>query len=256
MASGPLHWVLLLSALVLGGVLGAWWQVQRQKALRRNWPRAWNLTGRPVFSAHERALYRELRLALPQHVILSKVGLLRFCQSASDADARAWYERLQALNVSFAVCTPQGLVVSVVDVAPHNERKGSRSQKMKEAALLACRVRYVRCLPGQWPQPGLMAAWVLGQSGASTAAPALGHIEQADPLHDAGHELARKLKERRAERAVRWAESSFSQDSFFAPDSRYDDATVAEAGPGTHAPGAQGLGREGGLPLRSARASG
>jgi hypothetical protein len=256
MASGPLHWVLLLSALVLGGVLGAWWQAQRQKALRRNWPRAWNLTGRPVFSAHERALYRELRLALPQHVILSKVGLLRFCQSASDADARAWYERLQALNVSFAVCTPQGLVVSVVDVVPHNDRHGSRSQKMKEAALLACRVRYLRCLPGQWPQPGLMAAWVLGQSSGPAAAPALGHIEQADPLHDAGHELARKLKERRAERAVRWAESSFSQDSFFAPDSRYDDATGPEASLGPNAADAHGLGHGEGLPLRSARASG
>ncbi len=246
MASGPLHWVLLLAALGLGVVLGVWWQTQRHKALRRNWPRTWNLTGRPVFTAHERALYRELRLALPQHVILSKVGLLRFCQSASETDARAWYERLQALNVSFAVCTPQGLVVSVVDVAPHNERKGSRSQKMKEAALLACRVRYVRCLPGQWPQPGLMAAWVLGQSNAPGATPVLGHIEAADPLHDAGHELARKLKERRAERAVRWAESSFSQDSFFAPDSRFDDATAAGVN----------LGHDDEPPLRSARASG
>jgi hypothetical protein len=231
MASGPLFWIGVLAALGVGLGLGAWLQTQRAAAKRRQWPRAWNLTGRPVFNAHERALYRELCLALPHHVVLAKVGLLRFCQAAKDADAHDWYERLQALNVSFAVCTPQGVVVSVVDMAPHPERKGSRSQKMKEATLLACHVRYVRCLPGQWPQPGLMAAWVLGPSATPGSTPALGHIEPAGPLHDAGHELARKLKQRRAERAARWAESSFSQDSFFASDSRFDDTPESDAAP-------------------------
>jgi hypothetical protein len=48
-------------------------------------------------------------------------------------------------------------------------------------------------------------------------------------LHDAGDQLARKLKERRAERATRWAESSFSQDSFFAFDTRMEGA--ANSGP-------------------------
>ena len=220
MGSGPLFWGLLLSALALGALLGAWWQAQRVQAVRRNLPRQWNLTPRPLFNAHERALYRDLRLSLPNHVILAKVGLLRFCQSASQHDAREWYERLQALNVSFAVCTPQGVVVSVVDMAAQ-DRKGSRTQKIKEAALLACRIRYVRCLPGQWPQPGLIAAWVLGQDGSNQQASM--QAEHHDRLHDAGHELARKLRERRAERAARWAESSFSQDSFFASDSRFDE---------------------------------
>jgi Protein of unknown function (DUF2726) len=216
-----LHGVLLLVALGLGVALGVAWQSQKLRNLRRNWPRQWNLTARPLFTAHERALYRDLRLALPNHVVLSKVGLLRFCQSASQRDAKDWYERLQALNVTFAVCTQQGVVVSVVDMAPHEERKGSRTQKIKEATLLACRVRYVRCMPGQWPQPGLMAAWVLGQEGMAHSQ-AMSNLDHVDPLYDAGHELARKLKQRRAERAARWAESSFSQDSFFATDSRFD----------------------------------
>ncbi|MEY4763634.1 MAG: hypothetical protein RI907_307, partial [Pseudomonadota bacterium] len=155
MATVPLFWVMLLTALLVGGGLGAFWHAQYTRAQRRHWPRQWNLTGRPVFTAHERALYRDLRHALPNHVVLAKVGVLRFCQSADQRDAREWYDRLQSLNVSFAVCTPQGVVVSVVDMVPHDERKGSRSQKVKEAALLACRVRYVRCLPGQWPQPSL-----------------------------------------------------------------------------------------------------
>jgi Protein of unknown function (DUF2726) len=228
MAFGPmLMGVLVVVALGLGVVLGAFWQSQKLRHVRRNWPRQWNLTARPLFTAHERALYRDLRTALPNHVVLSKVGLLRFCQSASQRDAKEWYERLQALNVTFAVCSPQGVVVSVVDMAPHEERKGSRTQKIKEATLLACRVRYVRCLPGQWPQSGLIAAWVLGQESVAHSQ-ALTHPDHADSLYDAGHELARKLKQRRAERAARWAESSFSQDSFFATDSRFD----ATDGPG------------------------
>ncbi len=221
MANEPWFWAWWLAALVSGGLVGAALQSQRQRAARRNWPRQWNLSARPIFNAHERALYRDLRMALPNHVILAKVGLLRFCQSAEGGNAREWYDRLQALHVTFAVCTPQGTVVSAIDMAPPQERAGSRSQKIKEATLLACRVRYVRCLTGQWPQPSLMAAWVLGQEGAAAAIPALARAADANSLHDAGNELARKLKERRAERAARWAESSFSQDSFFATDSRF-----------------------------------
>jgi len=242
MAIGPmLYWVLLVVALGLGVGLGAFWQSQRLLNLRRNWPRQWNLTARPLFTAHERALYRDLRVALPHHVVLSKVGLLRFCQSASQRDAKEWYERLQALNVTFAVCTQQGVVVSVVDMAPHEERKGSRTQKIKEATLLACRVRYVRCLPGQWPQPGLIAAWVLGQESVANSPTLSSHPDQIDPLYDAGHELARKLKQRRAERAARWAESSFSQDSFFATDSRFDETSGPGALDETHPDDAIGV---------------
>lgn len=253
MATGPLLWLVSGAALVLGVLLGAVWQSQRLHGARRSWPRQWNLAARPIFNAHERALYRDLRLALPNHVILAKVGLLRFCQSdegATGGSARDWYERLQALHVTFAVCTPAGTVVSAIDMAPPKERAGSRSQKIKEATLLACRVRYVRCLTGQWPQPSLIAAWVLGQDNAASAIPALAPATDASSLHDAGNELARKLKARRAERAARWAESSFSQDSFFAGDSRF--GTHAAPGRGPDGQDANGLDDD----LRNMRASG
>jgi hypothetical protein len=74
----------------------------------------------------------------------------------------------------------------------------------------------------------------LGQDSAAVALPALGQGQPDNnpALHDAGHELARKLKQRRAERAARWAESSFSQDSFFATDSRFDTPGSPRPGQG------------------------
>lgn len=218
MGSDPIFWGIVLSALAGGIFLGRAWQQFATRAARRRWPARWNLNARPLFSVHERALYRELRAALPHHVILAKVSLLRFCQSADASDAKAWYERLQALHVSMAVCSPNGVVVSVIDIETNPGKATRKSQKLKEAVLEACRVRYVRCLPGQWPSAHLMAGWALGPMGTSA--------EQAqfspERLHDAGDQLARKLRERRAERAARWAESSFAQDSFFAMDSRFD----------------------------------
>ena len=223
MGADPIYWGSVLCALAGGIVLGSAWHKSAVKAARRAWPKRWNLNARPLFSSHERALYRELKAALPQHVVLAKVSLLRFCLSADASDARAWYERLQALHVSLAVCTPTGAVISVIDIDSTPGKPAKRSQRLKEAVLEACRVRYLRCLPGQWPQAGLLASWALGHSAEDAP------HGTPDSLHDAGDQLARKLRQRRAERAARWAESSFSQDSFFAFDSRLDGA--ANSGP-------------------------
>ncbi|WP_290871608.1 DUF2726 domain-containing protein [Aquabacterium sp.] len=231
--------VLAVLLAMLGGVLLGWalhdW---RQRANRKEWPQRWRLNARPLFTAHERALYRELRAALPHHVIMAKVSLLRFCQAAEQKEAKPWFERLQALHVGLAVCTPNGAVISAIDIEHDLGGRGlRRSQRMKEAVLEACRVRYVRCLPGQWPPAHLLAGWALGQ-GVQT------HGEQphfrpygasedpgAEAVHDASDLLARKLRQRRAERAARWAESSFAQDSFFAFDSRLDAAANSSPAP-------------------------
>ena len=45
-------------------------------------PVDWDLLPRPVFTADERRLYRQLREALPHHVILAKLPLVRMCQPA------------------------------------------------------------------------------------------------------------------------------------------------------------------------------
>ncbi|RZI80878.1 MAG: DUF2726 domain-containing protein [Rubrivivax sp.] len=222
MQLNPLLMGLMLLAALGGWLLGVVWQ-RRRPAHQREWPRRWSLNARPIFTAEERALFKELRLALPNHVVLAKLNLLRFCQAADQFEARQWYDRLHTLHVSFAICTPSGTVVSVIDIDSPNKGSSSRSQRMKEAVLEACRVRYVRCRAGQWPHQALMAAWALGHNHPGPASAAKHTL--SDSLHDAGDEVARKLRQRRAERAARWAESSFAQDSFFAFDSRLDGSS-------------------------------
>ena len=224
MLSDPMLWGAGAAILAGGIALGRLWQHQAAEAARRRWPPKWNLNARPLFTVHERTLYRELKTALPQHVVLAKVSLLRFCQSADASDARDWYKRLQALHVSLLVCTPNGVVVAAIDIDKPSSKGPSRAQKMKEGVLEACRVRYVRCGPGQWPQARLLAGWVLGPTGDGSERRS--RNAPPDPLLNAGDQLARKLKERRAERASRWSESSFAQDSFFAFDSRLDAETT------------------------------
>ncbi len=232
MAVNPIVWGLVVLALAGGSLLGWHWRGKRDQAVRRSWPEQWNLNARTLFTVHERALYRELTLALPQHVIMAKVSLLRFCHSADERDARAWYERLHPLHVSFVICTPNGTVISAIDVEHGGKTSSSqRNLRLKEGVLEACRIRYVRCHPGQWPSTDKLATWALGQaSGSATEMPRVKPSTQ-EALSSAGHQLANKLKQRRAERQGRWSESGFTQDSFFAFDSRYDHVTAANSAP-------------------------
>lgn len=213
-------------AMCLGVALGWWSQVRHRSQVKR-WPTSFKLHARPVFSTDERLLYRELKAALPQHVVLAKVNLLRFCQSASEREARLWFERLQSANVSFAICTPNGTVVSVIDIETPNKRGSVRTQRLKEAVLETCRIRYVRCLSGHWPKPALLTTWALG--GSLEADAGVVHttnhgFSDTSPLGLARTELAQKLTRRRAERASLFQDSSFASDSFFATDGHFDMA--------------------------------
>jgi hypothetical protein len=225
------YWWWMPPVTALAGVLlGWWWRGRRDRAARRSWPARWNLQARPLFNAHERALHRDLKAALPHHLVLAKVSLLRFCQPHYPEEARVWYDRLMGLHVSMVVCHPNGSVVSVIDFEPPSGQRDSSGQKFKEAVLEACRIRYLRCRPGQWPHQALLASWALGPAAdlSTAASSAGGHPGMAgvstgqERLYDAGDQLARKLRERRAERAARWAESGFAPDSFFAFDGRGD----------------------------------
>lgn len=226
--------VLLLLALALGFAGGMGWRGSRQRQLK-DWPRDFKLNARPVFTTEERLLFRELKAALPQHVVLAKLNLLRFCQSANEHQARWWFDRLHALTVTFAICTPNGAVISVIDLDSTQRRGTERGQRLKEAVLESCRIRYIRCQAGHWPRPALLAQWALGgplaasssmAAGRTGTAPAGAPAADVSPLVAARAELAQKLHQRRAERASRFQDSGFASDSFFALDSRFDDAAA------------------------------
>ena len=137
MNSATLPWIYLACGLVLGGVAAMLWSSTRkpsQGALPEHWP----LSARPVFSATERQLLQRLREALPHHVILAKLPLVRLCQPVDATRLRHWFDLIGNVYVTFAVCTPGGRVVLALDL-DHGRPNSRRSETIKVAVLDACR---------------------------------------------------------------------------------------------------------------------
>ena len=209
-----LPWTLAtLSVALLVGAGVLWW-LNRRRMRIQPLPTEWALTARPVFTSDERRVYRQLCEALPHHIVLSKLPLVRFCQPTDPQAVRYWYGLLGSIHVSFAVCSANGRVLAAVDLG--GGRGGSRRIKqitqIKQSVLHACRVRYLRCTPDQLPSvPELQL--LVPQSAAITrgphAAPLAASSAQARDL------LAGTVAQRRRERTTQWQDSSYLQDSFF-----------------------------------------
>ncbi len=196
---------LLGLALLLGLVLVA--LRLRRRSSTPDLPTDWALTARPVFSTEEKRLYRQLRDALPHHVVLSKLPLVRFCQPTHGDQVRYWYRLLGTAHVTFAICSTSGRVLAAIDL--ESERGASpRAQQIKQSVLDACRVRYLRCghdeLPSTADIQALLPLPVLTAKMASVPLPVTQTRER----------LASTVKSRRQERANLWQDSTFA-------DSRY-----------------------------------
>ena len=218
-----LPWILasLSLALLLGAVVLSASRARAPKKVPL--PSQWTLTSRPVFSAEERRVYRQLREALPHHVLLSKLPLVRFCQPTDPNQVRYWYELLGANHVSFAICSANGRVLAAIDL--ETDRSNSRrSVEIKQAVLGACKVRYLRCTPERLPSvPELQL--LVPQIGPASRGP------QAGPaVSEARDHLASTLASKRRERTLLWADSGFLQDSFFGAEGRAEGGLVSGFG--------------------------
>jgi hypothetical protein len=211
-----LPWILasLSAALLLGA--GVLWALRQRKPRNRPLPTEWTLTARPVFSSDERRVYRQLREALPHHIVLSKLPLVRFCQPTDPQEVRFWYELLGSSNVTFAVCSANGRVLAAIDL--DNERGASRrGLQIKQSVLAACRVRYMRCPVDHLPSiPELQL--LVPNTGATSRGP-----QPAPTVNQAREHLASTVASRRRERTTLWQDSGFMQDSFFGVDGRGGD---------------------------------
>jgi hypothetical protein len=219
-----LPWVLAsLSALLFCGALLLRWQ-QRRRSLPQPLPTEWTLTPRPVFSSDERRVYRQLREALPHHIVLSKLPLVRFCQPTDPDEVRYWYELLGATHVTFAVCSANGRVLAAIDL--DTERGTSRrALQIKQSVLAALRVRYLRCAPDHLPSiPELQL--LVPASGAAARGP---QPAPAAAQVRAGAAAGSSTSSRR-ERTTLWQDSGFLQDSFFGVDGRGDAGPVSSFG--------------------------
>ena len=216
-----LPWILASLSIVLLIGAGAIALLKTRRRRPVALPTEWTLTPRPVFSTDERRVYRQLREALPHHIVLSKLPLVRFCQPTDPQDVRYWYDLLGVVHVTFAICSANGRVLAAIDL--DNERGGSRrALQIKQSVLGACRVRYLRCSVDHLPSiPELQL--LVPQTGPAARGPQAAPSAPA-PLNGAG------TSPRRRERATLWQDSSFLQDSFFGVDSQSDPSAPSGFG--------------------------
>lgn len=210
-----LPWIIALAAvgLLASALTILALRLRRQPGALPPLPAEWNLSPRPVFGTDERRVYRLLREALPHHVILAKLPLVRLCQPSDPGEVRYWYELLGPIHVTFAVCSPNGRVLAAIDL---DSDRGTprRTQQIKQSVLAACRVRYLRCPVDNLPTAAELQLLV-PQSGLAARGPAAIHA-----LQQARSTLTSTVANRRSQRAALWQESSQFADSFFAPDNR------------------------------------
>ena len=168
-----LPWIIALVAVALLTPLVVLTILRSRKPVPKPLPTEWSLTARPVFSTDERRVYRQLREALPHHIVLSKLPLVRFCQPTDAQQMRYWYELLGSIHVTFAICSANGRVLAAIDL--DTDRGNSRRVlQIKQAVLCACRVRYLRCPVDHLPTvPELQLLVPHSNSGARGPQPAL-----------------------------------------------------------------------------------
>jgi Protein of unknown function (DUF2726) len=222
-----LPWTVALSVLALLVIAFAVWAMKSRQPQRiEPLPTEWALSARPVFSTEERRVYKLLREALPHHIVLSKLPLVRFCQPTDPDETRYWYELLGANHVSFAVCSANGRVLAAIDL--DTERGNSRrAVQIKQSVLGACRVRYLRCPVDNLPSVAELQLLVPhGNTPTRGPQPA----PAPSPLHQARDSLSTTVASKRAERTALWQDSSFFHDSFFGPDNRLDGSGGSDFG--------------------------
>jgi len=216
-------WFIATAALSVLAALGG-------VALLRHWrrppagpaplPVEWDLLPRPVFTADERRVYRQLREALPHHIVLAKLPLVRFCQPNDPKNVRYWFDLLGAIHVTFAVCSANGRVLATMDLSYDRGGPPSRSTRIKQAVLGACRVRYLRCPADHLPSiPELQLLVPHSASASRGPQPAQGSGAGAMPgNHNGGGATA----SRRRERTTLWQDSMAFSDSFFSHDRSFE----------------------------------
>jgi hypothetical protein len=223
-------WILVAVALVCATTLLGYlvFKPRPGRVKHKPLPTEWALNPRAVFSTDERRLYRLLTTALPNHVILAKLPLVRFCQPIDPQEVHYWYDLLGNIQVAFAVCSPSGRVLAAIDLDTTDRGQPKRMLQIKRAVLGACRIQYLRVPFDQFPSVGELQRLVPSSPAAVTVSP------ETSPLSasaEAAPETRYNAAVRRAERPVaRWRDTQGGfQDSFFAPDIRVDEFGVGEA---------------------------
>lgn len=213
MAMNELTWILGVGAILLLVFIAAM-RARGGAPSEAAMPAQWDLQPRPVLSSDERRVFRHLVESLPEHAVLVKLPLVRFCHPTDPKRVQYWFNLLGSTNVHFAVSTYSGRIVAAIDV--DSDRLGPpRGQQIKKAVLAACRIRYLRVSPDALPASSELRQ--LLHSGTPRSERVI--------VRDA---VATVVAPRRATpRPAPEVRPDFA-DSFFDPSSRYDEFLNSE----------------------------
>lgn len=213
-----------VAGAVLGGLVAWAWRSPRDPT--QPLPSLWTISPRPVFNASERRLYRQLKDAFPQHVVMPKLPLVRLCQPDDRNRVDYWYGLLGSTHATFTICSPSGKALLAIDLEGRRARP-KRNLEIKEAVLNACQIKYFSLAADGLPTIEALRL-LLPQPEAETAPAPLKHVAAASTAVSDPRAASEGVRPTGA--AGRWHDPNvFTQDSFFAPDSRLDAENDTEA---------------------------
>jgi hypothetical protein len=163
-------WLLIALGVVVGAVGGIflhWGWVRRQTAQKLRLPARWLLQARGLVTHEEQQVWKWLRLAFPEHIVMVKLPVMRFTvpstRNRPENKAQRWHELLNGVYCTFAVSTLDGKVVGCVDV-PGKRGLSQDQREMKENLLLECGIGYTTVRSSSLPSVGAMRMAFLGEA--------------------------------------------------------------------------------------------
>jgi len=208
-----------------GAILGAWmvWAWLSPRGRAQPLPNLWAISPRPVFNANERRLYRQLREAFPQHVVMPKLPLVRLCQPDVQEQVQYWYGLLGSTHATFTVCSSSGKALLAIDLESRRSRS-KRNLEIKEAVLKACQIKYFSIAANGMPTVAALQL-LLPHTGSEAPSAVTRDDVARGPVGESINEpfaSTRPSSSQPLKGTGRWQDSSVFMDSFFSPDSRMD----------------------------------
>lgn len=163
----PLIWMV---ALLAGGAAVMLALAARARAGQSH--RALPLVVRRPLSAPELALVHRVRQALPDHIVLAQVPLVRLVEvRGGERNARALVTRLEPLEADLVVCDAQGTPLAALELATPKARDSARRgpDSLKERALRSVGITVVHCNTADLPEPDALRDAVLAAARVAVA---------------------------------------------------------------------------------------
>jgi len=153
---------LLVVLLIVGAAVAALLAKPRRRT-KANLREAWPLQPSPtLLTEPEQVLYRRLVQALPGHIVLAQVQLMRALRFRRGAWSPRVFNRICQLSVDFLVLKPDTSIVAAVELddASHARPDRRDADARKEHALWCAGVPLLRWHVGRMPDTAAIGAAV------------------------------------------------------------------------------------------------